>query len=117
MMRAYKVIGLSVGTTAALCEVFEIGDVLFAIDGTPCEDLTFQNILERMEGKRGSFVSLDLLRAGLAVGEDGVQAILRAKVKRGGYGPEHAVVVLISATAEHKEKLAKLGGSSSRLVC
>jgi len=117
MMRTYKVTGLSMGTTAALCQVFEVGDVLFAIDGTPCEDLTFQNVLERMEGKRGSVISLDLLREGLAVGEDGMEAVLRVKVKRGGYGPEYAVVVLISATAEHKKKLAKLGGSSSRLVC
>lgn len=79
------------GQSADLCGAIKVGDDLLEVDGIPCIGLTLDEIKAKVAGKRGTKVTMRMMRD---LTDDGVQngEIFSICLKRGAWGPEHCVV-------------------------
>ena len=79
------------GQSADLSGAIKVGDDLLEVDGIPCIGLTLDEIKAKVAGKRGTKVTMRMMRD---ASDDGVQngEIFSVCLKRGAWGPEHCVL-------------------------
>mmetsp|Transcript_24046 Transcript_24046/g.53965 ORF Transcript_24046/g.53965 Transcript_24046/m.53965 type:complete len:740 (-) Transcript_24046:52-2271(-) len=77
------------GSSADLSGVIEKNDVLLEVNGTPTAGMTLDELREKIAGPRGSRVIIKFLRNGKTAA---ATLVYNIALKRGSWGPEHAVV-------------------------
>merc|ERR1712216_938101 len=95
--RMIRVTDLVPAMAAALSGAVRVGDVLVAIDGQGTDTMDLEGVRERVVGPRGSCVVFKFVRgaAGVPVLDgSGAGVEFSALLKRGAWGPEHAVACL-----------------------
>ena len=86
-----KVAGFVPGQSADLSGALKIGDDLLEVDGIPALGMSLDQIKGKLLGKRGTKVTLRMMRD---LSDDGMQngEMFNICLKRGAWGPEHAVL-------------------------
>jgi hypothetical protein len=79
------------GQSADLSGAIKVGDDLREVDGIPCIGLTLDEIKAKVAGKRGTKVTMRMMRDDTDDGEQNGQ-IFSICLKRGAWGPEHCVL-------------------------
>lgn len=90
-VKTTKVSGMAPGQSADLSGALKVGDDLLEVDGIPAIGLTLDEIKAKVAGKRGTKVTLRMMRDET---DDDVQngEIFTLCLKRGAWGPEHCVL-------------------------
>jgi hypothetical protein len=86
--RVLLVTGLVPGLSADLSSVVQTGDLVLAIDGFGTLAMDLTDVRDRISGPRGSRVCLKMLRPL----DSGTGVEYTVILKRGAWGPEHAMV-------------------------
>ena len=92
--RVIRVTDLVPAMAAALSGAVRVGDVLVAIDGQGTDTMDLEGVRERVVGPRGSCVVFKFVRGAAGVpllDGSGAGVEFSVLLKRGAWGPEHAV--------------------------
>ena len=94
--RMIRVTDLVPAMAAALSGAVRVGDVLVAIDGQGTDTMDMEGVRERVVGPRGSCVVFKFVRGadGVPVLDESAGVEFSILLKRGAWGPEHAVACL-----------------------
>jgi len=90
-VKTCKISGLLAGQSADLSGALKIGDDLLEVDGFPAIGMDLDQIRDKLSGKRGTKVTLRMMRDETDDGEQNGD-MFNITLKRGAWGPEHAVL-------------------------
>jgi len=90
-VKTCKISGLLAGQSADLSGALKIGDDLLEVDGFPAIGMDLDQIRGKLYGKRGTKVTLRMMRDETDDGEQNGD-MFNITLKRGAWGPEHAVL-------------------------
>ena len=99
--RMIRVTDLVPAMAAALSGAVRVGDVLVAIDGQGTDTMDLEGVRERVVGPRGSCVVFKFVRGAAGVpllDGSGAGVEFSVLLKRGAWGPEHAVACLAACS-------------------
>ena len=99
--RMIRVTDLVPAMAAALSGAVRVGDVLVAIDGQGTDTMDMEGVRERVVGPRGSCVVFKFVRGAAGVpllDGSGAGVEFSVLLKRGAWGPEHAVACLAACS-------------------
>jgi chromosome segregation ATPase len=92
MRRAITVGGMQPGLSADLSGVISIGDELMQVNEFLCEDMRLEDVTGRVVGNRGTQVLFRFRRYSKSGKRNGQPMEYKIVLKRGAWGPEHAVM-------------------------